>query len=455
MRRYFYIILLAVTLPLTAWSQNNVVIDEIIATVGDHIITRSDLEYAIQAYKYATGYYTMEIDNDEVCSIMEQLLFQKLLVHQAELDSIVITDQQVEDRLDYNLKMQIMRMGGDSKKLEAYYGKSIAEIKADSRDQLKEDMLAEEAQRSITANINVISQEVKDYYNNIPADSIPVIPTEYELAHIVKTPKISDAEKISIKERLEEFRTRSLKGENFSTFARMYSEDPGSAGKGGEVGFTTRGELYPEFEAAAYALRPGEISPVVETEAGYHIIKMLERRGESINVAHILIRPKPSIEALMEAKDYLDSIHTLITQNNIPFDSAARIYSDDPSRINGGKVVNPYTSSYAFSQEQLMEYDKTAMYAIENFTPGQFTRPQATITEAGNQAYHIVCLTAKREAHTANLIDDYEKVKNAAQEDKKQKTLLKWINNKVKYTHIHLADEFTDCQFLKEWGINN
>ncbi|MBP5413328.1 MAG: peptidylprolyl isomerase [Bacteroidales bacterium] len=453
MKKIICIIILSVTLILPSSAQNNMVIDEIIATVGDHIITRSDLEYAIQAYKYSSGFYTMEADSGTICSILEQLLFQKLLVHQAELDSTVITDQQVEDRLDYNLKVQIMRMGGDTKKLEEYYGKSLTEIKADSRDQLREDMLAEETQRSITSNIKVITQEVKDYFNNIPDDSLPIIPTEYEIAHIVKTPVISDAEKISIKEKLEEFRSRALKGENFSTFARMYSEDPGSAGKGGDIGFTSRGELYPEFEAAAYSLRPGEISSVVETEAGYHIIKMLERRGESIHVAHILIKPKPSVESLMEAKNYLDSIYTLMSQNNIAFADAAKDYSDDPSKISGGKIVNPYSSSHAFLEEQLMEYDKTAMYAIENLQEGQYTRPLATITEAGNQAYHIVCLIAKREAHVANMIDDYEKIKNAALEDKKQKTLLKWINNKVKYTHIRLADEFNNCEFLNDWGI--
>lgn len=448
------IIFVSMLLAAPVFSQNNMVIDEIIASVGNYIITRSDLEYAKQAYKYSSGYYTMEIDDETVCSILEQLLFQKLLIHQAELDSIVITDQQVDDRLDYNIQMQVMRLGGDIKKLETYYGKSLAEIKADSRDQLKEDMLAEEVQRSLTSNIHVINQEVKDYYNNIPKDSIPIIPVEYEIAHIVKTPAISDEEKIHVKERLEEYRTRSLKGENFSTFARLYSEDPGSAAKGGEIGFTTRGSLYPEFEAAAYALRPGEISPVIETEAGYHIIKMLERRGESINVAHILIKPKPSVEALVAAKDYLDSIYQVIKTNNMPFDSAARKYSDAPDKINGGMIINPYTSSHAFQKEHLLEYDKSVAYTIENFSTGNFTRPIATVNDAGNQAYQIVCLMAKREAHTANLIDDYEKIKNASLEDKKQKTLLKWIKNKAKYTHIRINDEFKDCFFLDDWGLD-
>ncbi|MBO4739255.1 MAG: peptidylprolyl isomerase [Bacteroidales bacterium] len=431
----------------------SIVIDEIIATVGNHIITRSDLEYAIQAYKYSSGYYTMDLEDETICSIVEQLLFQKMLLHQAELDSVVVTDQQVNDRLDYNIRLQVMRMGGDAKKLEEYYGKTIAEIKSESRDQVREDFLAEEVQKTLTANLSIAAQEVKDYFNRIPNDSLPIIPTEYEMSHIVKTPAISESEKIAIKDRLENYRSRILRGENFSTFARMYSEDPGSASKGGDIGFTSRGELYAPFESAAYGLKPGEISSVVETEAGFHIIKMLERRGEDIHVAHILIKPKPSAEALVEAKQYLDSVYQVIVKNNMPFDSAARLFSDNPDKVNGGKMVNPYSSTYAFPAEHLKEYDKSILYAIENIGEGKFTRPMAVINDAGNQAYHIVMLNKKREAHKADLVLDYEKIKNAALEDKKQKTLMKWVKNKVKYTHVKIKEDFDSCNFQKEWGL--
>ena len=431
----------------------SVIIDEIIATVGNHIITRSDLEYAIQAYKYSMGYYTLELNDETTCNIIEQLLFQKLLLHQAELDSIVVTDQQVNDRLDYNIRLQVMRMGGDSKKLEEYYGKSIAEIKAESREQVREDFLAEEVQRNLTANISIAAQEVKDYFQKIPKDSLPIISTEYEMSHIVKTPIVAESERIAIKERLESYRSRILRGENFSTFARMYSEDPGSASKGGDIGFTSRGELYAPFETAAYALKPGEISSVVETEAGFHIIKMIERRGEDIHVAHILIKPKPSAEALVEAKQYLDSVYKLIVDNHIPFDSAARMFSDNPDKVNGGKMVNPYSATYAFPEEHLKEYDKSILYSVENIGEGNFTRPMAMINDAGNQAYHIVFLSKKRETHKADFVLDYEKIKNAALEDKKQKTLIKWVHNKVKYTHIKIKEEFDSCDFFKEWGL--
>ena len=437
-------------------AQNNKnLIDEIIATVGNRIITRSDLEYALEGYKYSARLVTVENEEELRCDIFEQLLFQKLLIDQAELDSITITDAQINDRIDYNLKQQIMEVFGSATKLEQYYGKSIAEIKADSREQMRDEYLQEEMQRKLTSDLNIINQEVRDYFNAIPEDEIPIIPIEYEIAQIVKTPVISETEKIAIKQNLENIRDRVLRGENFSTFARMYSEDPGTAMKGGEVGFTERGDLYPNFETAAYSLKAGEISPVVETEAGYHIIQMLERRGERINVAHILIKPKPSPEAMMEAKTFLDSIHNLIKNKQITFDSAALLFSDDPSKTNGGMIVNPYTASHAFQVEHLQQtqYHKTMLYAIENMIVGDFTRTISMITEDGNQIYSILYLKAKRAEHKANLVDDYEKIKNAALEAKKQKTLLQWSKRKIKYTHIKINPSFQNCSFVEEWGI--
>ena len=432
---------------------NKSVIDEVIVSVGKSIITRSDLEYAFEGFKYQSGMTTLEDQELLRCDILEQLIFQKLLIDQADLDSIVVTDAQINDRLDYNIRYQIMQMGGDVQKLEQYYGKSLAEIKADSRDQMRDEYLSEEMRRKLTADVNIISQDVKDYFHSIPKDSIPVIPVEYEIAQIIKTPAISEIEKISVKQRLEDIRDRVIRGENFSTFARMYSEDPGSALRGGEIGFTGRGDLYPEFEIAAYALKPGEISPVVETEAGYHLIRMLERRGDRINVSHILIKPKPSQEAMLEAKNFLDSVYNIMKTKGMPFDSAAILFSDDPNKTFGGMLVNPYTASYAFQEEQLMQYDKTILYLLENMKPGEYSRTTPMITESGNQAYRILYLKSKRDEHKANLIDDYEKIKNVAFEAKKQKTLLQWAKNKVKYTHLKIHESFEYCPFIKEWDI--
>ena len=453
MKKYIFILSLFVVQYVGIAQNNKSVIDEVIASVGNRIITRSDLEYALHGFKYSSNLMTLEDEDALRCDILEQLIFQKLLIDQAELDSIVITDAQINERLDYNLKMQIMQIGGDVQKLEQYYGKSLAEIKADAREQMRDEYLSDEMQRKLTADLNIIHQEIKDYFQNIPQDSVPIIPVEYEIAQIIKTPHIAETEKIAIKQRLEEIRDRVLRGENFSTFARMYSEDPGSAMKGGEVGFTSRGDLYPEFELAAYALKPGEISSVVETEAGYHIIRMLERRGERINVAHILIKPKPSPEAMLEAKGYLDSIYTIMKTSNIPFDSAAMLYSDHESKTSGGMIINPFTSSHGFQEEQLLQFDKSILYALENLIPGEYSRTMSMITESGNQAYRILYLKTKRAEHKANLVDDYERIKNAAFETKKQKTLLQWAKKKIKYTHLKINPEFHDCTFVEEWEI--
>jgi peptidyl-prolyl cis-trans isomerase SurA len=452
MKKGIIVLLLAACCSGFAQS-NKSVIDEVIASVGNHIITRSDLEYAFEGFRYQSGLMTVEDRELLRCDILEQLIFQKLLIHQADLDSIVVTDAQINERLDYNIKYQIMQLGGDAQKLEQYYGKSIAEIKADSREQMRDEYLSEEMRRKLTADVNVIYQDVKDYFRSIPADSIPVFPVEYEIAQIMKTPHISDMEKIAVKQRLEDIRERVIRGENFSTFARMYSEDPGSSVKGGEVGFTSRGDLYPEFELAAYALKPGELSSVVETEAGYHLIRMLERRGDRINVAHILIKPKPSQEAITEAKNFLDSIHNLLNTHKISFDSAAILFSDDPEKTVGGMLVNPYTASYSFQEDQLLQYDKTILYLIENMKPTEYSRPVPMITQSGNQAYRILCVKNKRDEHKANMVDDYEKIKNAAFEAKKQKVLLQWAKNKVKYTHLKINEDFKYCPFIEEWNI--
>lgn len=425
------------------------VIDEIIAIVADKIITKYDVEYALQSYKYQSGLYTLENEDELRCDILEQLIFQKMLLNQAELDSIEISEDQITQRIESSLRMQIAR-AGSVKRLEDAYGKSINEIKKDARKLVREDFLTSQVQQSITASINVNYQDVRDYYEKIPKDSLPVIEVEYELAEISMIPKISLEEKNAIKEKLNEYRNRILRGENFTTFARLYSEDPGSASKGGELGFVGRGTLYSEFEQVAFELKPGEISPIVETKAGFHIIRMIERRGEMINVAHILLKPKPSVDAMIETQMKLDSIYKKIINHEISFDSAAHLYSEAPNKINGGKMLNPYTSSYYFTEEQL---DKNTLYNIKKLKDGECSQVSPYITDEGNQAYRLIMLIHKKPEHIANMTDDYEKIKNAALEAKKQNALVKWAKNKVKYTHIDINENYRNCDLSKNLGI--
>lgn len=425
------------------------VIDEIIASVAGQIITQYDLEYALQSYKYQNGIYTLENEDAMRCQILEQLIFQKLLIDQALLDSIEITEDQITQRIESSIRMQVAR-AGSVKRLEEAYGKTLAEIKKDARQVVKDDYLTTQMQQNLTSAINVTYQDVREYYQEIPKDSLPVMPTEYELAVITRTPQISEKDKSALKERLIGYRNRILKGENFSTFARLYSEDPGSAAKGGELGFVNRGELYPEFERVAFNLQPGEISPIVETKAGYHIIRMIERRGDQANVAHILLKPKPTVDSMMRCQQYLDSVARLIRQGTWRFDSAAKHFSDDPNKINGGKLANPYTGSYSWSQDQL---DQTTAFTVKRLKEGECSNAMPYISEEGNQTYRLVMVMKIHPEHPINLTDDYEKIKNAALEAKKQKALVKWATHKVRLTHIEINGKYHPCDFSENLGI--
>ncbi|MBO4282670.1 MAG: peptidylprolyl isomerase [Bacteroidales bacterium] len=425
------------------------VIDEIIASVAGQIITQYDLEYALQSYKYQNGIYSMEDEDAMRCQILEQLIFQKLLIDQAKLDSIEITEDQITQRIESSIRMQVAK-AGSVKRLEDAYGKTLAEIKKDARQVVRDDYLMNQMQQNLTSSINVTYQDVRDYYQQVPKDSLPVMPTEYELAVITRTPQVSEGEKAALKERLNGYRTRILKGENFSTFARLYSEDPGSAAKGGELGFVNRGELYPEFEQVAFNLQPGEVSPIVETKAGYHIIRMIERRGDQANVAHILLKPKPTIDSLMRCQQYLDSVARLIRQGGWSFDSAARSFSDDPNKINGGKLANPYTGSSSWTQDQL---DQTTLYTLKRLKEGECSNAIPYITEEGNQTYRLVLVAKIHPEHPINLTDDYEKIKNAALEAKKQKALVKWATHKARLTHIEINEGYRRCDLSENLGI--
>nr|HPK05845.1 peptidylprolyl isomerase [Bacteroidales bacterium] len=305
MKKLIIISVSLIFLQLQLFSQQTeVLIDEVVAVVGNRIILESDLETQLlqhQTKGLTSGKKTMK------CEILEDLMIQKLFMNQAEADSIEITDNQIENALNQRIRYFTSQFGSQEK-LENFYGKSILEIKNEFRDLIKEQMMAEEAQQQVIEDIKVTPSEIRAFYKSIPADSIYTIPTEFEIGEIVKKPPVSTTELNAVRNQLKTYRNRILAGERFETFAALYSEDPGSASRGGELGFYRRGELYPEFEAVAFRLEKGEISDIVKTKSGYHIIQMLERRGETINVRHILLRPKPSPVELEEARNFLDSL---------------------------------------------------------------------------------------------------------------------------------------------------
>ena len=412
MKKFLFTLLLLASVLVCA-AQTNYFLDGIIGVVGKEVILKSDLEKVYA--EYSNQYSLDEDEHDLKCQLFQQLVFQKLLIHQADLDSITITNDEVDNTINYRMAAMIQQVGGNEKIIEDYYHKSIAEIKRDIREDIYNQMLSDMVQQNITSDVIITPSEVKDFIKRIPADSLPTIQTTYEYGHIVK-----------------------------------YSDDPGTATKGGDLGFVDRGTLYPEFEAAAFALHTGEISPVIKTQAGYHIIQMIERRGESIHVAHILIQPKPSAEEQVKAIEYLDSVRQEILANKMDFSEAAELYSDAPDKMAGGWVVNPYTNSYKFEKDYI---DASTFLTIDKLIPGEYSSPVPFVNEDGIMTYRLIYLKSKVAAHQPNMYEDYDYIKNAALEEKKYNTLQKWIVNKVKVTSIKLNEEYKDCPFVEEWQI--
>ncbi len=422
----------------------NKVIDQTVAVVGSNMIMLSDIEnqyaqYVLQGYNKG--------DSSFKCVLLEELMFQKLLLNQAEIDSVTVTDSQIETDLDRRIKYFSKQMGGDAE-LEKYYNKTILEIKTEFRSIIKDQLLQQTMESKITENVKVTPSEVKMFYNNMPKDSIPIVSSVVEVGQIVKMPKVNEAEKNKAKEKLNEIRERILKGEDFATLAALYSEDEGTSSKGGELGLTSRGELDPDFEAAAFKLKEGEISPIVLSQFGYHIIKLIERRGEMINVRHILIKTKVATEDLLKAKLSLDTIYELIKADTITFEKAAAKYSNDPSKANGGLLVNTETGTSTFKPDQL---DESVFFVIDKMKVGEISHPVPMKTEDGKQAYRLLYLKSRTDPHRANMKADYDYIQTAALKQKQNKVIEQWIKKKAALTYIHISDEYKDCKFNYQW----
>lgn len=439
----FSIVLSSVTL-VKAQEQ---VVDEVVAVVGSKIILKSDIEGQYVQYKMQGN-----IGNASAmkCQFLENILFEKLLLTQAEIDSIQVTDNQVESSMNQRFRYYISQFGSQQK-LEEFYQKPILEIKEEIRSLVKDQLMAEQVQSKITENIKITPSEIKAFYNRMPDDSIPFIDTEYEIGQIIKQPPVSTEALSEAKEKLMNLRQRIVKGESFSTLAILYSEDPGSAKKGGELGMFSRGEMYPEFEAVAFGLKPNQVSDIIKTKAGLHILQLIERKGDYVNVRHILIQPKVSPFDLAKASSYLDSIAGVIKHDSISFEKAALKYSDDPGKINGALMVNPQTNTSRFEAKQL---DPKVFFVVDKMKVGEISKAVPLTTEEGKQAFQLLYLKVRTDPHKANLKDDYNKIQNWALEEKKGKAIDDWIKSKTDKTYISIIDEFKNCNFQHKWITN-
>ncbi len=434
------LLLLSILTIISVQAQDKKILDQVVAIIGKQVILQSDLETQAIQLK-AQGYYS---SGDLLCEILEEMMYSKLLVNQAILDSVEVGDSEINSEMERRLNYFINQIGSEAK-LEEYYKKSIPEIKEEFREVIKDQLLAQRMQQKVTADLKVTPQEVKSFYKSLPKDSLPIINTEFELEQITVNPKIEEIEILRIKDRLREFKDRITNGESFATLAVLYSEDPGSATRGGELGFVSRGDLVPEFSAVAFNLKEGEVSKIVKTDYGFHIIQLVEKKGERINCRHILMKPKISPTEKLKARQRLDSIRTYITNKELTFKEACWKYSEDQdTRMNGGIMVNPSSGNSKWEASSL---EPKVAYAIQNLKVGEVSKPFEAEDANGKTVYKIVLLKSKSEPHQANLNDDYQRIQDLTLEKKKGEFMEDWMTKKVKNTFLHIDDDFKNCAF--------
>jgi len=438
---------LALIICVVVKAQEAKPIDRIAAQVGDNIILMSDLQaqklQAIQAGRQVTP----EMD----CSVLEELMYNELLLNQAKLDSIEITDQQVDAEMENRLRVLEQQMGGRDK-LEKFYGKTVTQIKEEFRPIIRDRLLSEEMERRITADITVTPKEVADFYASIPKDSLPLINSQMSFQQIVHYPEITKEDKKRAYDQLAEIRESIMAGRSFDTQARIHSMDPGSASQGGKI-TATRGMMVPPFEAAVFSLQINQISDVFETSYGYHIVKLLDRKGDDYTCQHILIIPEFTNEALEKSALKIDSCYTALKENKITWDDAVLRYSnDEATKQNKGIISNPMTGEQYWDMEDLNQIDQQIFLLTDNMEKGDISTPNlyADMFER-KQGIRIVRLMDRRPQHVANLKDDYALIKRAAENDKKQKTINDWIKNKIGNAYIRIDESYQGCEFKNQW----
>lgn len=432
---------------LSLKAQEGTLVDGVAAVVGRNIVKYSDIERSYAQMRVRSGAGDAFANR---CAILENLILTHLLVHKGEVDSIEVTDEEVKQYLDYYLKNDLRQYGTKDALREAT-GFSYDELKEQYERMIRNNLLSRRVEYQITDGVKVTPAEVAEFFKSLPADSLPMMPERYEISEIVIEPVVSESERDRVRGELAALRERVLRGEKFSMLATLYSQDPGTAKKGGELGFFSRGEMVGEFESAAFALKPGEVSPIIETQFGFHIIQLIERRGNSINARHILLIPKVSTGDLLAARMKLDSLAVEIRAGNISFDDAARQYSTAANAKQGGTVTNANDGSERLDADAI----KTSYYAvgIPGMDEGEISNATAMKTEDNRDAYRIVRLNKKYSSHKANLTDDYDNIYNAALVSAKQKYMRQWARRQAQNTFIRLADEFKGCPF-PNLGLN-
>jgi peptidyl-prolyl cis-trans isomerase SurA len=422
-------------------------IDKVVAVLGSNIVLLSDLN---QQY---TLYLNQGNPGDEKvkCYILQQMLVQKLLKEQAAIDSIMVEENEVDDEVERRMRYQIQRAGGQER-LEQFLNKSVLQYKDEIRPDIRDQLISNKMQQKITSGVSITPLEVKKYFDSYEKDSLPDISTEFEIGEIVLNPQLTKAEKQRFYDKIDALRLRVKSGEDFGFLAKTYSEDPGSAPDGGDLGFFDRTVMAKEFTSWAFKLKAGELSPVFETEFGFHILQVIERRGEQVHARHILIKPRTTPESIQRAQLHADSIYNNITANKLSFSAAASLYSDDKqSKYNGGMMLyaDNVTARTTFIPAEKL--DPKVFVVVDTMKIGGISKPVYYTSQDGKEGYKLLYLKSKIPPHKGNLEQDYAKFKEKAQEQKEDKVLSEWFEKRRENTYIKINQEYVTCDELKIW----
>lgn len=425
------------------YAQDEFVVDEIIAKVDNYIVLKSELDRAYQDYIANGG-----MANDETrCQFLALLIRNKLMMAKAEIDSIVVLDEEVDLNTQNRISMILQQSGNSAEQLEAIYGKSMEQIRLELRDQIKEQMVVREMESTISKDLSVTPAEVKRFFGKIPADSLPYFSAEVEVAQIVKKAAVNDVQKEATRKELAAIRDRILKGEDFTELAKQHSDDPSVTYNGGDMGWVGRGQMVPEFEAMAFRLEQNEISQPFETEYGLHILQLLDRRGNEYHSRHILISPTPSEEDVADAMNFLDSIRTLIVADSMTFQQAAKEFSDDIATKGSGGF---FTDTNEGTRIPVDELDPYVFFKIDSMKVGDVSLPIAYRTDDGKQAARILYYKSRVGPHEASLATDWQRIQTAALNEKKNRVLQKWFEKARLDVFIDIDEEYDACGILNE-----
>ena len=442
-----FVILFALTLLVgsAVYGQDNV-IDEVVWVVGDEAILKSEVEEA----RMSALYEGRKFDRDPYCVIPEEIAVQKLYLHQAALDSIEVSESEVIQRVDYMTNMYIANIGS-REKMEEYFNKTSSQIRETLRENAREGLKVQKMQQKLVGEIKITPAEVRRYFKDLPQDSIPYIPTQVEVQIITQQPKVPLEEIEDVKRRLREYTDRVNKGESFSMLARLYSEDRGSAMRGGEIEFSGRGMLDPAYANVAFNLQdPSKVSKIVESEYGFHIIQLIEKRGDRIKTRHILLKPKVSDKELNECMTRMDSLYNDLTAKKFTFEEAATFISaDKDTRNNKGLMVNQNFESdnHSTPKFEMSELPQEIGKMVYTMQVGDISKPFTMINEKQKEVVAIVKLKARVDQHKANISDDYQALKSIVESRKREELLHDWIIKKQKSTYVRISDGWRNCDF--------